>query len=174
MIFVSVSSSCAHSRASSLSFAATRTSNFTRSRHHRRHHRHRHHRVVQNVVRSSSGGGDGGDEHHHHHHHASSSSLVVNRRAVVLERPAKIAVLSFLLLSSSSSPNNAFAKGGKSLEEKERAKDARKRALRAAAERAKETGVGGAAFSDSEYMVGEDHSPNQHSHQEEGSKGSFV
>ena len=172
MIFVSVSSSCAHSRAS-LSFAATRTSNFTSRVYHRRHHRHRHHRVVQNV-RSSSGGGDD-DEHHHHHHHApSSSSLVVNRRAVVLERPAKIAVLSFLLLSSSSSPNNAFAKGGKSLEEKERAKDARKRALRAAAERAKETGVGGAAFSDSEYMVGEDHSPNQHSHQEEGSKGSFV
>ena len=172
MIFVSVSSSCAHSRASS-SFAATRTSNFTSRVYHRRHHRHRHHRVVQNV-RLSSGGGDD-DEHHHHHHHApSSSSLVVNRRAVVLERPAKIAVLSFLLLSSSSSPNNAFAKGGKSLEEKERAKDARKRALRAAAERAKETGVGGAAFSDSEYMVGEDHSPNQHSHQEEGSKGSFV
>ena len=106
---------------------------------------------------------------------SSSSSLVVNRRAVVLEHPAKLAVLSFLLLSSSSSsPDDAFAKGGKSLEEKERAKDARKRALRAAAERAKETGVGGAAFSDSEYMVGEDHSPNQHSHQEEGSKGSFV
>ncbi len=169
MIFVSVSSSCAHSRASS-SFAATRTSNFTSRVYHRRHHRHRHHRVVQNV-RSSSGGGD--DEHHHH---APSSSLVVNRRAVVLERPAKLAVLSFLLLlsSSSSSPDDAFAKGGKSLEEKERAKDARKRALRAAAERAKETGVGGAAFSDSEYMVGEDHSPNQHSHQEEGSKGSFV
>jgi len=124
-------------------------------------------------VRSSSGGDGDDDEHHHHHHAPSSSSLVVNRRAVVLERPAKIAVLSFLLLSSSS-PNNAFAKGGKSLEEKERAKDARKRALRAAAERAKETGVGGAAFSDSEYMVGEDHSPNQHSHQEEGSKGSFV
>ena len=173
MIFVSVSSSCAHSLRASSSFAATRTSNFNESRHHRRHHRHRHHRVVQNV-RSSSGGGDGDEHHHHHHAPSSSSSLVVNRRAVVLERPAKIAVLSFLLLSSSSSPNNAFAKGGKSLEEKERAKDARKRALRAAAERAKETGVGGAAFSDSEYMVGEDHSPNQHSHQEEGSKGSFV
>ncbi len=156
---------------SSSSFAATRTSNFTKSRHHRRrHHRHRHHRVVQNVRSSSGGGDDDGDEHHHH-----APSLVVNRRAVVLERPAKIAVLSFLLFSSSSSsPDDAFAKGGKSLEEKERAKDARKRALRAAAERAKETGVGGAAFSDSEYMVGEDHSPNQHSHQEEGSKGSFV
>ena len=160
------------------SFAkATRTSNFTRLRH--RHH-HRKTSSSQNVRSSSGkGGDDDGDEHHHHHHHhapSSSSSLVVNRRAVVLERPAKLAVLSFLLLlsSSSSSPDDAFAKGGKSLEEKERAKDARKRALRAAAERAKETGVGGAAFSDSEYMVGEDHSPNQHSHQEEGSKGSFV
>ena len=153
--------------------AATRTSNFTRHRH--RHH-HRKTSSSQNVRSSSGkGGDDDGDEHHHHHHAPSSSSLVVNRRAVVLERPAKLAVLSFLLLSSSSSsPDDAFAKGGKSLEEKERAKDARKRALRAAAERAKETGVGGAAFSDSEYMVGEDHSPNQHSHQEEGSKGSFV
>ena len=159
------------------SFAkATRTSkNFTRHRH--RHH-HRKTSSSQNVRSSSGKGGDDDGDEHHHHHHAPSSSLVVNRRAVVLERPAKLAVLSFLLLlsSSSSSPDNdAFAKGGKSsLEEKERAKDARKRALRAAAERAKETGVGGAAFSDSEYMVGEDHSPNQHSHQEEGSKGSFV
>ncbi len=157
--------------------AATRTSNFN-TRHRHRHH-HRKTSSSQNVRSSSGkGGADDGDEHNHHHHHApsSSSSLVVNRRAVVLERPAKLAVLSFLLLlsSSSSSPDDAFAKGGKSLEEKERAKDARKRALRAAAERAKETGVGGAAFSDSEYMVGEDHSPNQHSHQEEGSKGSFV
>ena len=158
------------------SFAkATRTSNFN-TRHRHRHH-HRKTSSSQNVRSSSGkGGDDDGDEHHHHHHAPSSSSLVVNRRAVVLERPAKLAVLSFLLLlsSSSSSPDDAFAKGGKSLEEKERAKDARKRALRAAAERAKETGVGGAAFSDSEYMVGEDHSPNQHSHQEEGSKGSFV
>ena len=158
------------------SFAkATRTSNFN-TRHRHRHH-HRKTSSSQNVRSSSGkGGDDDGDEHHHHHHApSSSSSLVVNRRAVVLERPAKLAVLSFLLLSSSSSsPDDAFAKGGKSLEEKERAKDARKRALRAAAERAKETGVGGAAFSDSEYMVGEDHSPNQHSHQEEGSKGSFV
>lgn len=61
-----------------------------------------------------------------------------------------------------------------SVEEKELAKERRKAAVRAAAERAKETGVGGNAFSDSEYMVGEDHSPNAHSHQEEGSKGSFV
>ena len=157
--------------------AATRTSNFNTRHRHRHHHRTT---SSSHNGRSSSrkGGADGGGGHHHHHHHApsSSSSLVVNRRAVVLERPAKLAVLSFLLLlsSSSSSPDDAFAKGGKSLEEKERAKDARKRALRAAAERAKETGVGGAAFSDSEYMVGEDHSPNQHSHQEEGSKGSFV
>ena len=60
------------------------------------------------------------------------------------------------------------------IEEKELAKERRKAAVRAAAERAKETGVGGNAFSDSEYMVGEDHSPNAHSHQEEGSKGSFV
>lgn len=150
--------------------AATRTSNFTRHR-----HRHHHRKTSSQNVRSSGKGGDDDGDEHHHHHHAPSSSLVVNRRAVVLERPAKLAVLSFLLLSSSSSsPDDAFAKGGKSLEEKERAKDARKRALRAAAERAKETGVGGAAFSDSEYMVGEDHSPNQHSHQEEGSKGSFV
>ena len=154
---------------SSSSFAATRTPNCTSRHRRRRHHRHRHHRHRPNVRSSGKGGDDDGDEHHHH-----APSLVVNRRAVVLERPAKLAVLSFLLLSSSSSPDDAFAKGGKSLEEKERAKDARKRALRAAAERAKETGVGGAAFSDSEYMVGEDHSPNQHSHQEEGSKGSFV
>ena len=61
-----------------------------------------------------------------------------------------------------------------SVEEKELAKERRKAAVRAAAERAKETGVGGNAFSDSEYMVGEDHTPNAHSHQEEGSKGSFV
>ena len=156
------------------SFAkATRTSNFN-TRHRHRHH-HRKTSSSQNVRSSSGKGGDDDGDEHHHHHHAPSSSLVVNRRAVVLEHPAKLAVLSFLLLSSSSSsPDDAFAKGGKSLEEKERAKDARKRALRAAAERAKETGVGGAAFSDSEYMVGEDHSPNQHSHQEEGSKGSFV
>lgn len=70
----------------------------------------------------------------------------------------------------------SFAAGEKlsSVEEKELAKERRKAAVRAAAERAKETGVGGNAFSDSEYMVGEDHSPNAHSHQEEGSKGSFV
>ena len=70
----------------------------------------------------------------------------------------------------------SFAAGEKlsSIEEKELAKERRKAAVRAAAERAKETGVGGNAFSDSEYMVGEDHSPNAHSHQEEGSKGSFV
>ena len=70
----------------------------------------------------------------------------------------------------------SFASGEKlsSIEEKELAKERRKAAVRAAAERAKETGVGGNAFSDSEYMVGEDHSPNAHSHQEEGSKGSFV
>jgi hypothetical protein len=71
----------------------------------------------------------------------------------------------------------SFAAGGEkraSVEEKELAKERRKAAVRAAAERAKETGVGGNAFSDSEYMVGEDHSPNAHSHQEEGSKGSFV
>ena len=70
----------------------------------------------------------------------------------------------------------AFAGAEKlsSVEEKELAKERRKAAVRAAAERAKETGVGGNAFSDSEYMVGEDHSPNAHSHQEEGSKGSFV
>ena len=61
-----------------------------------------------------------------------------------------------------------------SVEEKELAKEQRKAALRAAAERAAATGVGGSAFSDSEYMVGEDHTPNAHSHQEEGSKGSFV
>ena len=61
-----------------------------------------------------------------------------------------------------------------SVEEKELAKEQRKAALRAAAERAAQTGVGGSAFSDSEYMVGEDHTPNAHSHQEEGSKGSFV
>ena len=71
----------------------------------------------------------------------------------------------------------SFAAGGEkraSVEEKELAKERRKAAVRAAAERAKETGVVGNAFSDSEYMVGEDHSPNAHSHQEEGSKGSFV
>jgi hypothetical protein len=71
----------------------------------------------------------------------------------------------------------SFAASGEkrsSVEEKELAKERRKAAVRAAAERAKETGVGGNAFSDSEYMVGEDHSPNAHSHQEEGSKGSFV
>ena len=70
----------------------------------------------------------------------------------------------------------SFAAGEKRspVEEKELAKERRKAAVRAAAERAKETGVGGNAFSDSEYMVGEDHSPNAHSHQEEGSKGSFV
>lgn len=71
----------------------------------------------------------------------------------------------------------SFASGEQklsSIEEKELAKERRKAAVRAAAERAKETGVGGNAFSDSEYMVGEDHSPNAHSHQEEGSKGSFV
>ena len=71
----------------------------------------------------------------------------------------------------------SFAAGGEkraSVEEKELAKERRKAAVRAAAERAKETGVGGNAFSDSEYMVGEDHTPNAHSHQEEGSKGSFA
>ena len=71
----------------------------------------------------------------------------------------------------------SFAASGEkrsSVEEKELAKERRKAAVRAAAERAKETGVGGNAFSDSEYMVGEDHTPNAHSHQEEGSKGSFV
>ena len=71
-------------------------------------------------------------------------------------------------------PSFAGAEKLSSVEEKELAKDRRKAAVRAAAERAKETGVGGNAFSDSEYMVGEDHSPNAHSHQEEGSKGSFV
>jgi hypothetical protein len=71
-------------------------------------------------------------------------------------------------------PSFAGAEKLSSVEEKELAKERRKAAVRAAAERAKETGVGGNAFSDSEYMVGEDHSPNAHSHQEEGSKGSFV
>eukprot|EP00884_Botryococcus_braunii_P013743 jgi/Botrbrau1/2236/Bobra.101_2s0064.1 len=50
------------------------------------------------------------------------------------------------------------------------AKEARKAALRAAAEDMRTTGKSENAFPESAYSVGEDHSPNSHSHQEEGAK----
>jgi len=99
-----------------------------------------------------------------------------SRREVLFKSTSLLATTTAALaLSLNAKP--AFAVGASkrtSVEEKELAKEQRKAALRAAAERAAQTGVGGSAFSDSEYMVGEDHTPNAHSHQEEGSKGSFV
>ena len=98
-----------------------------------------------------------------------------SRREVLFKSTSLFATTTALALSFNAKP--AFAVGASkrtSVEEKELAKEQRKAALRAAAERAAQTGVGGSAFSDSEYMVGEDHTPNAHSHQEEGSKGSFV
>jgi len=49
----------------------------------------------------------------------------------------------------------------------EAAKEARKAALRKAAEDSATTGVGEAAFAESEYSVGDDHSPNSHTRQDE-------
>ena len=98
-----------------------------------------------------------------------------SRREVLFKSTSLFATTAAFALTTNAKP--AFAVGAAkrtSVEEKELAKEQRKAALRAAAERAAQTGVGGSAFSDSEYMVGEDHTPNAHSHQEEGSKGSFV
>lgn len=98
-----------------------------------------------------------------------------SRREALFKSTSLFATTAAFALSLNAKP--AFAVGAAkrtSVEEKELAKEQRKAALRAAAERAAQTGVGGSAFSDSEYMVGEDHTPNAHSHQEEGSKGSFV
>ena len=98
-----------------------------------------------------------------------------SRREVlkILPHTSGVALVAMAIGGFTAHPSFAAEKLS-SVEEKELAKERRKAAVRAAAERAKETGVGGNAFSDSEYMVGEDHSPNAHSHQEEGSKGSFV
>ena len=105
-----------------------------------------------------------------------------SRRQVLKILPSGVALATMAIggFATCTTAQPSFAAGASgeqklsSIEEKELAKERRKAAVRAAAERAKETGVGGNAFSDSEYMVGEDHSPNAHSHQEEGSKGSFV
>ena len=107
--------------------------------------------------------------------HEEEQTKTKSRRQVLKILPSSGVALATMAIGGFTA-QPSFASGEKlsSIEEKELAKERRKAAVRAAAERAKETGVGGNAFSDSEYMVGEDHSPNAHSHQEEGSKGSFV
>ena len=109
---------------------------------------------------------------------ATTNNKTRSRREVlkILPHTSGVALVVATAIGGFTTAHPSFASGEKlsSVEEKELAKERRKAAVRAAAERAKETGVGGNAFSDSEYMVGEDHSPNAHSHQEEGSKGSFV
>ena len=114
--------------------------------------------------------------------HEEEKTKTRRRREVLKILPSGVALATMAIggFATCTTAQPSFAAGASgeqklsSIEEKELAKERRKAAVRAAAERAKETGVGGNAFSDSEYMVGEDHSPNAHSHQEEGSKGSFV
>ncbi|CAL5230023.1 g13467 [Coccomyxa viridis] len=53
-----------------------------------------------------------------------------------------------------------------------RAKEERRAALAKAAEDMKSTGKAESAFEDSGYAVGEDHSPNSHTRQEEGARTS--
>ena len=113
--------------------------------------------------------------------HEEEKTKTRRRREVLKILPSGVALATMAIggFATCTTAHPSFAAGSgeqklSSIEEKELAKERRKAAVRAAAERAKETGVGGNAFSDSEYMVGEDHSPNAHSHQEEGSKGSFV
>jgi|TARA_B110000305_G_scaffold228545_1_gene278466 hypothetical protein len=111
--------------------------------------------------------------------HEEEQTKTKSRREVLKILPSSgVALVATMAIGCTAQPSFAANASGEqklsSIEEKELAKERRKAAVRAAAERAKETGVGGNAFSDSEYMVGEDHSPNAHSHQEEGSKGSFV
>jgi len=113
--------------------------------------------------------------------HEEEKTKTRRRRQVLKILPSGVALATMAIggFATCTTAHPSFAAGSgeqklSSIEEKELAKERRKAAVRAAAERAKETGVGGNAFSDSEYMVGEDHSPNAHSHQEEGSKGSFV
>lgn len=98
---------------------------------------------------------------------------VISRRKATV---AFFSAFSFLSAEQLGSKTTKVAHAAKSqtVEEKERLKEQRRSAVRKAAEKAKETGVGAAAFDDSEYMLGEDHSPNAHSHQEEGSRESFV
>jgi hypothetical protein len=50
----------------------------------------------------------------------------------------------------------------------EAAKEARKAALRAAADQSAKTGIGGTAFEEPEFSVGDDKSPNTHTRQDEG------
>lgn len=64
-------------------------------------------------------------------------------------------------------PRPALAKNAK---EAAAAAAARKEALRKAAADVKSTGRDENVFADSPYAVGEDHSPNAHSHQDEGAK----
>ena len=114
--------------------------------------------------------------------HEEEKTKTRRRREVLKILPSGVALATMAIggFATCTTAQPSFAAGASgeqklsSIEEKELAKERRKAAVRGAAERAKETGVGGNAFSDSEYMVGEDHSPNAHSHQEEGSKGSFV
>lgn len=84
-----------------------------------------------------------------------------------LDRRAAIAILAGVptLLA----PSMALAVDAKAAAE---AREARKAALKAAAEDMKATGKAENAFAESAYSVGEDHSPNSHSHQEEGAKTS--
>jgi len=49
----------------------------------------------------------------------------------------------------------------------EAAKEARRAALRKAADDSAATGVGEAAFAESEYGIGDDHTPNTHTRQDE-------
>ena len=120
-------------------------------------------------------------EEEHEEEEEQTTNATRTRREVLKILPSSgvaLAAMTMMAIGFTAQPSFATSGGGEqklsSIEEKELAKERRKAAVRAAAERAKETGVGGNAFSDSEYMVGEDHSPNAHSHQEEGSKGSFV
>ena len=105
--------------------------------------------------------------------HEEEQTKTKSRREVLKILPSSgVALVATMAIGCTAQPSFAANASGEqklsSIEEKELAKERRKAAVRAAAERAKETGVGGNAFSDSEYMVGEDHSPNAHSHHEEG------
>ena len=83
--------------------------------------------------------------------------------AVVLTRRAVAPLLGAAALLATT-PSVVFARDFASAEA---AKEARKAALRKAAEDSAATGVGEAAFAESEYSVGEDHSPNSHTRQDE-------
>jgi hypothetical protein len=86
-----------------------------------------------------------------------SAAVPLRRRAVAAGLFAGVA----LLLPASRAQARDLAAA-------EAAKEARKAALRAAADESAKTGIGGTAFEEPEFSVGDDKSPNTHTRQDEG------